>query len=62
MKYMTVENLIKELSKPNYQSDRELIMLDIEEIFDKLGGNVNIIEREILFEFEGERPEGRANE
>ena len=62
MKYMTVENLIKELSKPNYQSDRELIMLDIEEIFDRLGGNVNIIEREILFEFEGERPEGRANE
>ena len=62
MKYMTVENLIKELSKPNYQSDRELIMIDIEEIFDKLGGNVNIIEREILFEFEGERPEGRANE
>ena len=62
MKYMTVENLIKELSKPNYQSDRELIMLDIEEIFDKLGGNVNIIEREILFEFEGERPDGRANE
>ena len=62
MKYMTVENLIKELSKPNYQSDRELIMLDIEEIFDKLGGNVNIIEREILFEFEGERPEGRTNE
>lgn len=62
MKYMTVENLVKELSKPNYQSDRELIMLDIEEIFDRLGGNVNIIEREILFEFEGERPEDRANE
>lgn len=62
MKYMTVENLVKELSKPNYQSDRELIMLDIEEIFDRLGGNVNIIEREILFEFEVEHPEGRANE
>ena len=52
MKYMTVENLIKELSKPNYQSDRELIMLDIEEIFDELGENLKIIEREILFEVE----------